>query len=701
MPNDTISPITAFVCYNSNVTILVNGSGSYLWNTGDTLSSMHLNNVVAGSIYTVTVSLGVCQQILQSSVFVNPQMFIHIDSTNVNCYSGNNGSAIVTMTGGAFPYSYLWSNGQTTNPAVNLTSGNYSVTVTEGSTLHCIVTSQVSLTQPNAPLRIRIDSANNICFGQNEGWINATVSGGTLPYTYLWNNGLTTDSIVNLLSGIYTVTITDFNHCNLIRNVNISQPNRLAIRIDSSNVSCNGLGNGHINAFVTGGTSPYNYLWNNAITSPGLPNLSPGNYTLTVSDNNGCLAFRQVTIVEPLVLTLRLDSQNIKCYGENNGWTNVAVTGGTNPYTYRWNNGITNALNPNLPPGNYSVHVTDAHNCTTDGYVSVSQPDSLSLHYSFANVLCYGENSGWLHVTLSGGVSPYQYHWSNNMNTDSIFNLVAGNYSVTVTDYNLCKLIRNFTISEPLPLSLTINPTDETCLDYCNGRAAAVVSGGVIPYNYVWATIPVQNDTVAVNLCAGNISVIVTDANQCTISGDAAISTSTLIQASFIPSPSTATVPANIGFSYTGSLADTYHWDFGDGTISTEVSPAHYYTRDSLYDVRLTVNSGYPNFCSDTYIYQLKIAPISSLFVPSAFTPNDDGTNDVFRVGTYAIKKIEVKIYDRWGQLICEYNNLDGYWDGYVKGELAHNGVYIYNIRAVGYDDVDYRKTGTVTLYCK
>lgn len=701
MPTGSVTPLTSFICNGSGVTLTANGTGSFLWNTGDTTSSLTLNNLSSGTIYSVSVTLGLCQIVLQSSVFVNPQMFLNIDSLAVSCFAGNNGTASVSVTGGAFPYFYLWSDGQTTNPAINLTTGTYSVTVTEGSTLHCTVSGNIAVPQPSAPISIIIDSVNNVCFGRNEGWINSSVNGGTPPYTFLWNNGRTTDSISNLTAGRYTVTVTDFNHCTLIRNIDITQPSRLTITIDSSNVTCNGLNNGWISAIVNGGTLQYTYLWNIGNITPNLTNLSPGLYSVTVTDLNSCISVRPVNITEPDLLTVQIDSGNVNCYNAMNGWANAIVAGGTLPYSYTWSNGWNTALNENLGPGNYSVHISDAHNCSTDGDVSISQPDELTLSENYSDVLCHGENTAWIHVTVLGGIPPYQYNWSNGQTNDSIAALTSGNYTLTVTDNNFCLLIRSFDITEPDPLSISITAVDERCLDYCDGSAEALVSGGMAPYSYEWTTIPVQNNSIATDLCTGNYSLTVIDANQCTINESTVISTNTIIKASFIPSPAYATVPVNIYFTYTGTLANSFHWDFGDGYTSTEINPGHYYTRDSLYDVRLIVNSGYPDFCTDTYIYQLKISPISSLYVPSAFTPNDDGINDVFRVATYAIKKINVKIYDRWGQLLCEYNNLDGYWDGYVNGILAKDGVYVYNISAVGYDDVDYRKIGKVTLYCR
>jgi len=701
MPTATVTPLTSFVCNGSDVTLSVNGAGTYLWNTGDTTSSVTLTNLSTGTIYSVSVTLGYCRIVLQSSVYVNPQMFLNIDSNAVNCYAGSTGTATVSVTGGSFPLYYLWSDGQTINPAINLATGTYWVTVTESSTLHCTVSGSIYIPQPSAPLSIVINSANNICFGRNEGWISTSVSGGTSPYTYLWSNGGTTDSIGSLIAGRYTLTVTDNNHCTLIRNVDITEPNRLIINIDSSNVSCNGFGDAWINAVAVGGTSQYTYLWNTGTNNPNLSGLTPGLYIITATDANNCTSVRQVNITEPGVLTLHIDSGNVSCYNAMNGWADAVVSGGTPSYSYSWSNGPSSDLNNNLGPGTYSVHVADAHNCSIDGNVSISQPDELTLTENFSNVICHGETSAWIHVTVTGGITPYQYYWSNGQTSDSIGTLPVGNYTLTVTDYNSCILIRSFDITEPDALSLSISTVDETCLEYCNGSATANIGGGTMPYSFEWTTNPVQNNSIATDLCTGNYTVSITDANQCKISESATISTNTIIKASFIPSPEYATVPANIYFSYTGTLANSFHWDFGDGTTSTEVNPGHYYTRDSLFDVRLIVNSGAPDFCTDTYTYQLKISPISTLFVPSAFTPNDDGINDVFRVESYAVKKIDVKIYDRWGQLLYEYHNLDGYWDGYVNGVLAKDGVYVYNIRAVGYDDVDYRKIGKVTLYCR
>jgi len=401
---------------------------------------------------------------------------------------------------------------------------------------------------------------------------------------------------------------------------------------------------------------------------------------------------------EPAVLTVSFTTQDVSCFGFSDGRATAVVSGGTIQYSYNWSNSLHTASITNQPQGAYTVTVTDAHNCIVTGNVTLNQPTLLTLAIDSSNVLCNGGNTGSIITTPNGGTSPYNFIWSNGPTSEDLFNIRAGSYTVTFTDAHTCRIVRTVVISEPPLLTVTLSPTDETCLDYCNGQITATTNGGVSPYTYLWNSEPPQINSTAITLCVGNYIITVTDNNLCTVTSSANISTQTIIQASFIATPPGGTVPVEIGFNYTGTLANSWSWNFGDGFTSTDVSPSHYYRRDSVYDVKLTVNSGAPNFCFDTYVSQIVVSPIAELFVPSAFTPNDDGLNDKFMVKGHAVKSIDVYIFDRWGQKVCEFHTMDGYWDGYVNGELAPAGVYVYQIRAKGYDDNVFRKVGRVNL---
>jgi len=710
--NITVNPVPVpdagrdtLICYGADVILQAGGAGingSYLWDDASVNPVRTITNLTNGTMFSVTVtnSYG-CSATDMVSVFVSSQMNISMLASNATCNGFSNGSATANVTGGSFPYTYHWSDNQTTNPAINLVAGSYAVTVTESSYIHCNITGSVTITQPNAALSIVVDSANVSCFGFNDGVINITVSGGTPQYTYLWSNNNNNSTLNNLAANIYTVTVTDLQQCRLVRAVNITQPNPLRINFDSSAISCNGLNDGRITAIVSGGTLPFSYIWNTGDSVPTISNLVPGTYALTVIDNHLCTTIRTLVMNEPAVLQVNITAQNASCFGFSDGRATANVTGGTTPYSYRWSNNLQTAVILNQPAGPYAVTVTDAHNCTASANIDIAEPPVLLLTIDSVNVLCFGGNNGSINTTPSGGTMPYSFIWSTGSADEDILNLTAGIYTVTFTDAHYCEIVRAITITEPPLLTVGLLAFDETCLDYCNGEIIATTNGGASPYTYLWDSDPPQANASAVNLCVGEYTITITDNNQCRVVSSSTIGTRTIVQASYIATPPGGTVPVEIGFNYNGTIASTWSWNFGDGGTSNDVNPSHYYRRDSVYDVKLTVNSGYPDYCTDIYVSQIVISPISTIFVPSAFTPNSDGVNDRFEVKGHAIRSIDVYIFNRWGQQVYEFHTIDGYWDGYVNGELAPAGVYIYQIRAKGYDDADYRKMGRVNLYMR
>lgn len=693
------------ICYGTDVNLVASGAdpgGSYLWDDGTGNPVRLVSGLTAGTTFTVTVtnSSG-CFSVDAVSVFVNPQMDISLTATHATCYGFSNGSVLAHVSGGYFPYTYSWNNGQTANPAVNLTAGFYSVTATDASYIHCHITDTITVTQPDSALLVNVDSTLVSCNGLSDGSITITTAGGTPPYIFLWNNGSNSSVLTGLSAGIYTVTVTDAQQCRVVKPVNITQPNPLMVFFDSLVISCNGANDGRITAVVTGGTLPYSYLWNTGETSQSIVDLIPGNYTVTVTDGNLCTASHFLSLTEPAPLQLSINPQDVSCYGLSDGTAGAVVTGGTLPYNYYWSDNQTTPTAVGLVAGVYSVTVLDAHQCVIMGSVDILQPPLLTVMVDSVNVLCNGGSTGRIDLTPQGGTPPYNFSWDNGSSTEDISGLAAGNYTVNVTDQHACRIIRSIQITEPLPLVVDLEVTDEVCLNDCNGFVTADVSGGTSPYEYLWNTDPPQMNAVTGSLCTGDYAVTVTDFNQCVQYASAAVSTHTLLQASFIATPPEGNVPIEIGFTYTGQTASSWSWSFGDGGTSNDVNPSHYYRIDSVYDVQLIVNSGYPDYCTDTYVSQVIVYPNSTLFVPNAFTPNGDHVNDRFEVKGYAIKKIDVFIYNRWGELVTEFHTLDGYWDGYVDGKLAPAGTYVYQIRAKGYDDNVFRKIGKFTLVLK
>ncbi|MBP7496096.1 MAG: hypothetical protein KA792_00325 [Bacteroidales bacterium] len=499
---------------------------AYLWSNNATTAQ--INNLTAGT-YTVTVTDKNGCTITESVIISQPSNPLQASITgqsNVTWYSGNNGSATVTASGGTAPYSYLWNTtpAQTGGTATNLPAGTYTVTVTDKN--GCTTTATVTITQPSDPLTAIITSKTDVlCYGGNNGSATVTVSGGTAPYTYLWSNNATTATINNLTAGTYVVTVTDFYNNTVVTSATISQPAaELSASLSSkTDVGCYGESTGSAAVTASGGTAPYTYLWNiyPAQNTPTVNNLSAGNYTVTVTDFNNCTKTVNVTINQPATsLASSIPNKvNVDCYGEATGSATVSASGGTSPYTYLWSNNATTATINNLVAGNYTVTITDKNGCTNIETVTINQPVSklTAAISSKTDIFCYGDNTGSAKVTAYGGTAPYNYLWSNNATTQQIDNLSAGQYYVTVTDYNGCTSVESVVITEPsgaLSASIT-SQSNVTFFGGSNGSATVTATGGTALYSYLWNTTPPQNSSTASNLSAGTYKVTVTDHNNC------------------------------------------------------------------------------------------------------------------------------------------------------------------------------------------
>jgi len=274
-------------------------------------------------------------------------------------------------------YEFQWSTGDTTSTVSNVGLGNYSVTITDAN--GCSIVDSVSVVEPPL-LSLALTVDNHIsCHGSSDGVVAAAGTGGTMPYSYQWNNSDTSISITGIAAGTYSVTITDANGCTDSSSVTVTEPAVLiAATVVDSNASCNGFLDGGATAAGTGGTMPYNYLWSNSATTASIAGVAAGTYSVTITDANGCTDSASVTVIQPAVLTAAtvVDS-NVSCNGDFDGGATASGSGGTMPYNYTWSNGGTNASITGVSAGTYSVTITDANGCTDSSSVIITEPTAL------------------------------------------------------------------------------------------------------------------------------------------------------------------------------------------------------------------------------------------------------------------------------------------------------------------------------------
>jgi hypothetical protein len=440
-------------------------------------------------------------------------LVVTVTGENGTSFCMPDGTATADVMGGLEPYSYLWSNGGTTSTISNLTAGTYSVTVTDANS--STATGNVVITSPS-PIIVNAESTDESFFNGHDGTASSFPTGGTSPYTYLWSNGSNQSMISGLAPGVYTVTVTDQSDCTSSQSVTVNAFGCPEITLESSihNVSCFGLCDGSITiVHVFGGSAPFNYDWGPlGETTASVSDLCVGNYSVTITDNNGCIVIGSFEITQPEILLANAGSTNETISGQNDGTAWAAPSGGTVPYLYHWSTGSMDSLIINLSPGSYTVTITDNNLCTATGTVVVDSA-ACTLIPQIVNNLCFQNCEGSIEITLLNAVSPVSYIWSNGSSESSIDSLCASSYSVTATDALGCIVSATYTVTEPPQLSANAASSNQSAPGFNDGAAWAVPSGGTPPYFYNWNN--GSTDSLITNLSIGLYTVTVTDDHGC------------------------------------------------------------------------------------------------------------------------------------------------------------------------------------------
>ncbi|MDG1475705.1 MAG: gliding motility-associated C-terminal domain-containing protein [Vicingaceae bacterium] len=526
--------ISCFGLCDGMATVIVNGGMpgyTYSWapngQVSDTLFNLCAPNLT--NSVTVTDANG-C--ITSQTITINEptDLVANVTGTPLACDGTCIGTALSTPSGGTPGYTFQWSanaapNVLTNSDISNLCLGTYLVTVTDAS--GCTDTSSYTVAAPPA-LSVSLDSTNITCNGYNNGTATATVNGGTAPFVFSWVGGnapaTDTNFIDNLQPGTYTVTVTDANNCVFVGSVNILEPNPIDDNEVVVNANCN-VNDGSITMFPSGGTPPYTHSWNTGSSNNPLQNLSAGFYSDTITDALGCTAVFTIPITNPAGPSGVTPTVNdATCFGTCDGSLNVIVIGGAAPFNYAWTS--TPAVGPypndstinNLCAGTYNLTLTEVNTgCILAETIVVGQADSISENSTFTDVSCNGTCDGTASVTPTGGTAPYTFLWSTGATASSVSGLCAGPASVTITDFNNCTKIVNFTIGTPIALTATTSVTATTCNGTCDGTATANPAGGTGPYSFQWNDPAAQTNQTATGLCPGTFNVIITDNNGCSI----------------------------------------------------------------------------------------------------------------------------------------------------------------------------------------
>jgi hypothetical protein len=565
----------------------------------------------------------------------------------ISCNGGSNGSLTATPNGGTSPYSYSWApSGGTSATATGLTAGTYTVTITDATSATTSAT--FTLTEPTA-LSATASSTPLSCNGGNNGSATATVSGGSPGYTYMWSNGGVTPTIVNISSGVYTYTVTDVQGCTSTASVNVTQPSAIV-------------------AGTSGGTPGYTYMWSTGGTSTSISNLAAGVYTYTVTDVNGCTSTSSSTVIEPAVLSGSFTSSAVLCNGGMSTIT-LSATGGTTPYigdsTFQ------------VMAGSYSYVITDDNGCTSSVSVTVTEPAAISVNATTVDVSCFGDSTGSIDLTVTGGTAPFSFSWNNGaFTTEDLTNIPAGSYSGILTDANGCQDSGTVVVSQPLaPLSISVASTNPTTCSGSNGMIDATISGGTPAYTYVWSNGPTTEDNN--NLPAGTYTLTVTDTAGCTETAEvtlidpAAPAVSLAIPADTIcntDAPLTLTGGTPAGGVYSGTAITT-------GVFNPLTAPAGSNTITYTYTDSQTGCVG----SSTDVIFVDPCAGVNEINNDEiTFNVFPNPNNGTFTVQNSSVNAGDIAVYDAQGRVLQTVR-----LNGGAQSQLTIDVAGIYMIRMI------------------
>ncbi len=569
--NVSIPPQT-ILCFGDSATMTAtvgtgNGGYTYLWNTGATTPSI---NMPSGAwCVTVTDALN-CTDNACFNLLTPPVLTAAASATDASTPAGSDGTANVVAAGGTGPYTYLWSTGATTPGISGLSMGVYTVTVTDNN--GCSIVTSTIVNDPRClGFSASATGSDLNCFGEkNQIAFVDNVTGGVLPYSFQWQTSpvQSNDTAFGLGAGTYIVIVRDGIGCSHMTSATVTEPPQITNLMTQTNNAVIGGTSGTATSNPGGGSPLFTYVWSDGQTTQTATGLAAGLYYLTLTDSRGCKMTDSVLIAEPPCNSLNVIilHTDVSCRGGSDGVVTASVTGATPPVTYLWNTGATTSSIVGLPAGNYSVTVTDSLNCTNFASHTLTEPTLLSMGMVLTNVRCYDGNEGSIDITVSGGVPPYQFQWSNGSVSEDLSLLLAGVYSVTVTDANNCTVTGSRTVTQPALLVLSALSDSVTCHGGADGAIDLSVTGGQVLYAYLWSNTATTQDISALH--AGGYAVTLTDGNGCIATDVFSVSEpdSMIVDSIIADCPLPGGSTANVTVFVSGGNGTAYQVSYDNGT---------------------------------------------------------------------------------------------------------------------------------------
>ena len=711
---------------------------TYQWSRSAADNKTTISNLIAGSYKLEITDNAGCKKDTTFVITIPKKPTLAFTIKDATCAGKENGEArvIVTPPVGAVVVGFAWSNGGVTDIIRQVKADTYRVTVSLSN--GCLKDSFVVVGSPDS---LRVDTAlssvrNPTCKGYDDGQITLVMKGGTAPYIYTWSGGQPTGLPVfgSLKEGIYKFAVADFNNCPILETIiPLTAPADIKVSYtEIVGIKCYGKcvlskSDGKATAAAMGGpanTGIYTFLWESGESTARAVELCGGWQTLIVSDGI-CTKKDSVNIPEPLpfVFTTPIIEEP-SCKGLKDGKAEIVLTGGTSPYAYNWSTGATTKDIVNVAAGTYSIVVTDANLCVASPLtLAINEPQTLkldTLSEMTNNVSCNGLSDGKITFQRKGGNGGNTtYTWSNNVSkTNVATNLKAGIYYVTATDRKGCRDSLSFTLSQPDKIYYFLEPpVSPRCygeltyikLDtafgstYLHPFTVSVDNGPQYPIRFqvpVFADDHLITITEQITGCSDTLSVSISQPPPITVRF-----------ADIVDSVPIPRILVGLGTEVrlnpiiTGALPiDSVSWTPKDYLkLSSEpLRPLIRPLDDKTYKLRVTDVNG----CIGVGEILVELERNRNIYIPNVFSPNGDDKNDYF--GTFAgvgVKSINfIRIFDRWGELLFQTENLvpsgdpSAGWDGTFRGKPVETGVYVYIVEVSFEDGIKLLYRGDITL---
>ena len=730
--------ISNILCYGDSTGIVeftaTGGTPDYIFQlTGlESNSTGIFPNVPVGDYFINVVDANGCE--FQESILITepPELVLSItDIQNLTCFNDSSGQVQINAVGGVTPYMFGQSidelnvSGLFTDLSAD-TSWFYTIDANL-----CIDSILIEITQPDS-LWISVDINQPIdCFGSETGEFEISGMGGTSGYLYAINGSeFSSDSIVsNAIAGQYIIQIQDNHQCEFTDTLILDQPELINFNAVVTPLDCYNNESGIVELYVDGGTPEYLYSIDslNWYTESVFDGFTAGYHSIYIIDNNDCVVDSVVYISEPdSISTIYAELNQVTCAGFSNAKVQFDVSGGAPPYIGVFNNDTLQGpvfILDNLSTGDYQISIYDGNECLNENEFTLFEPDTLEAEIEAIELLCYGDQNGVGIVTAIGGSGSYNYEWNNI--TDDTTNTTQANlqanitYVVTVFDIvdSNCFVTAEVIPDQPAQIEFVLTPLSLSCDINDRGVLIELASGGVDPFLYLMGSEDISEavpDPYFSNLSDALTSFSVIDANGCD---------EEKFITPFNPNiPNASFVADNAILSFLDPLLNlndkSYNhnyisWSFGDGIVLSGsldesfdeqytwgpvVSPTHEYQMPGNYKIQIIVNSSFG--CTDSSSGQVYIQSEDLVYIPNAFTPDEDGKNDLFNIKGSGLQSegFSMQVYNRGGRLVYQTVNLHQGWDGNdLKGTNAPPEMYIYVIRVYSGDRL-IEKNGSVLL---